>query len=145
MHKIALQLYSEGVERGCIDEDMEKNTDRRERGFATSSAGPDSSVRKAASGKNKAVPEEYSGTAEDGKAFAVRAGVFFDQRFANDHEKRCGHAFAGYIGHDNGQMALVHHEEVVEIASYLADRIHDGIQIKFLALREIAGQHGCYQ
>ena len=43
-------------------------------------------------------------------------GVVLNQRLADNHKQRRRHPLAGHIGHDNGQVALFHHKEIVEVA-----------------------------
>ena len=71
-------------------------------------------------------------------------GVVFDERLADDHEQRRRYTLAGYVGHDDGKVAIIHHEEIIKIAADLLGRIHRGVDVKFLAVgesREDTGQH----
>ena len=73
-------------------------------------------------------------------------GMILDKRFSNDHKERCRNTFSRYIGHNNCQMCLIHHEEIVKITANFLCRCHSCINIKFLTIRksrENTWQHGC--
>ena len=72
--------------------------------------------------------------------------VILDKRFSNDHKERSRNTFSGYIGHNNCQMCLIYHEEIVKITANFFCRCHSCINIKFLTIRksrENTWQHGC--
>ena len=71
-------------------------------------------------------------------------GVVFDEGLGNHHKQRRGHPLAGYVGDNHRQVVVVHQEEVVEVAAHLLGRVHGGIHVEFLPLREgreNSGQH----
>ena len=69
------------------------------------------------------------------RAAAQQRTVFY-QRFGYYHEQRCRNPFAGDICHNQGQMILIHKEEVVEISPNLFGRIHGSVNIAVSPVRE---------
>ena len=63
------------------------------------------------------------------------------QGLADNHEQRGGYALARYIRHDDGEVAFIHHEEIIEVTANLLGGGHAGVDINFLHHREYAGQH----
>ena len=54
-------------------------------------------------------------------------------RLGYHHKEGCRHSFSGHIGDYHAQMILVHHEEIVEVASHLFGRCHGCIDLKILS------------
>ena len=71
--------------------------------------------------------------------------MIFDQRFADNH-KQCGRdTFTGDVCHNDGDMTVIHHKEIIEVAANFFGRCHGCIYIKFLTVRkrrECAWKHG---
>ncbi len=66
----------------------------------------------------------------------------FEDGLAAHHEQRRRYAFPGYISHGYGQMAVIQHIEVIEIAADLFGGVHAGKEVKVRALKiEIMGQY----
>ena len=63
-------------------------------------------------------------------------GVVRQKDLGGHHEERCGDAFAGYVGHDQAQMVVIHKEEVVEITADSPGRVHAGVDLKFGPVRK---------
>ena len=62
--------------------------------------------------------------------------MVLDQRLGNDHEHGSRYAFPGYVGNHHGQVSLVDHEEIVEIAAYCLGRGHRRINVEVVVFRE---------
>ena len=58
------------------------------------------------------------------------------QNARDHHEQRRRHTLSGHIRHHQADVIVVEQEEIVEIAADLLRRIHGGVNIKFIAVRE---------
>ena len=70
--------------------------------------------------------------------------MVFDEGLGNHHKQRRGHPLAGYVGDNHRQVVVVHQEEVVEVSAHLLGRVHGGVHVELLPLREgreNPGQH----
>ena len=67
-----------------------------------------------------------------------------DEGLGNDHEQCSGNSLARDICHDQGNVAVIHHEEVVEVSPYFLCGNHGGVQVELLGVgirRENPRQH----
>ena len=67
--------------------------------------------------------------------FFPRLCVVLYQSFCNYHKKGGRHSFSRYIRNDNGQVNLIYHKKVIEIAADFLRRRHACINVKLLVLR----------
>ena len=70
--------------------------------------------------------------------------IVLHKDLGDHHEQRRGHALARDVRHHQAQVIVIDQEEVIEIAADLLGRVHGGVDIEFVAVREgreDAGQH----
>ena len=76
------------------------------------------------------------GALEHASGIEARKRLHLDDGFRLHHEQCRRYALARYVGHNERQMIVVDHEEVVEIAAHLARRLHGRVQIELVTLRD---------
>ena len=63
-------------------------------------------------------------------------GVVFDKGFTDDHKESRGNTLTRNVGYNDCQVLVVHHKEVVKVASYLFCGVHGCVNIDFTSIGE---------